>query len=289
MTAMRRAVLAAYPPSFKERYGDELAVLCEDHGDSPWATADLARGALRAWVRPVLSGSAPDVVRSRLLATVSVVWVCWCVVVVGTVATLRLLEDPAAPGLDVHTPGWVAMGELVAAAIASGAVLIVVGGSALGLRALRFSSEVRRLMTGPLLLLLPVVGGFLLLVLMAVRTPVRPGHVTPGFALLGLVWTIVVATAAVWWTVAVPRALRASSPAVRSLRLPTFAAIVVALLLVAPAALLVSVAVATGMAWGPVPTVITTSCTAVVVAAAVVALVSAGRGWAALRTVPARG
>ena len=153
MTAGRGLALGAYPPWFRERYGDELAALAEDHGPSARATADLALGAVRAWVRPSFAGTPGDVRRLRLLASLSTVWVSWCVVAVGTMATLRLLEDPPAPGLDVRTSGWVLMGHISTAATALAAVLITAAGSPLGWRAMRSSPAVRTLMTGPLVVL----------------------------------------------------------------------------------------------------------------------------------------
>ncbi|MGH7609998.1 MAG: hypothetical protein ACREOD_08730 [Candidatus Dormibacteria bacterium] len=44
-----RLALALYPPRFRARYGEELAVLAQATlGQGP-VTRDLARGALRAW------------------------------------------------------------------------------------------------------------------------------------------------------------------------------------------------------------------------------------------------
>lgn len=44
-----RLLLGLYPPSFRERYGDELEALVEDTASSPRISRDLAVGALRAW------------------------------------------------------------------------------------------------------------------------------------------------------------------------------------------------------------------------------------------------
>jgi len=286
MTVGRSLALAAYPPSFRERYGDELDALSEDHGRSGRATADLALGAARAWVRPAFAGSPAEVRRLRLLASISTVWVCWCVVVVGTMATLRLLEDPAAPGLDVQTPGWVLAGHLTTAAIAIAAVLITAAGVTPGWRAMRSSAAVRRLMLGPLAVLVLVVVGFIPIALVAIRTPAvnDTKQFSPLFAVGLLVWTVVVAITAIWWTIAIPRALRAARPKLNALRVPGVVAAVVAVLLLAPAGLLTSVAIATGTAWGFAATVICTSCTLVVIAAAAAGVVSAGRSLTALNS-----
>jgi len=222
MTVGRSLALAAYPPSFRERYGEELAALSEDHGRSRRATADLAVGAARAWVRPTFARSPAEVRRLRPLSSISTVWVCWCVVVVGTMATLRLLEDPAAPGLDVQTPGWVLAGHLTTAAIAIAAVLITAAGAAPGWRAMRSSAVVRRLMIGPLAVLVLVVVGFVPIALVAIRTPAvnHTKQFSPLFAVGLLVWTLVVAITAIWWTIAIPRALRAARPKLNALRVP---------------------------------------------------------------------
>ena len=281
----QRLVLAAYPPSFQDRYGDELDALVGDSGTGPRILVDLLLGAARAWMSPVYAADPTERRRLRFVSTASSLWVCWCVVVVGTMATLRLLEDPAAPGLDVHTSGWVMLGEAALTAVAVGAVLIVVAGVPIGWRVLVRSPAAVRTMTGPVLVLVGVVLAFLPLFVFAVTTPLpRPDRPPAWFLLDGLVWTLLVATASVWWTFAVPRALRQGKPAVRDLRLAVLLGVPLALLLLLPAGMLVAVTVATGTSWGPVPTLIDVSCTAVVVAAAVAAVVSATRGaWSLAR------
>ncbi|HUY57564.1 MAG TPA: hypothetical protein VMV12_07020 [Candidatus Micrarchaeaceae archaeon] len=58
-----RLLLGLYPPSFRERYGDELQALVEDTSSSQQQISrDLALGALRAWAgwkvrAPVEQGS----------------------------------------------------------------------------------------------------------------------------------------------------------------------------------------------------------------------------------------
>lgn len=275
--------LAAYPPWFRERYGDELAALAQDHGPSARATVDLAAGAVRAWVRPSFTGSPGEVRRLRLLASVSTVWVVWCVVAVGTMATLRLLEDPAAPGLDVRTSGWALMDRVSTAALAVAALLITAAGSELGWRATRTSSAVRRLMTGPLIALALVAVGFIPIALVAARVPAVQSskQFPPWFALAVLIWALLIAVTSICWTIAIPRALRAAGPTLGALRIPAVTAAVVAVLLLAPAGQLAAVAIATGTAWGVPATFIATTCTLFVLAASAAGLVSAGRGMGA--------
>ncbi|MDT7550512.1 MAG: hypothetical protein QOE84_2906, partial [Actinomycetota bacterium] len=47
MKRLTELALACYPPSWQERYGEELRELARD-GD----TIDLFGGAVRAWLRP---------------------------------------------------------------------------------------------------------------------------------------------------------------------------------------------------------------------------------------------
>ena len=71
---LTRAIVWVYPPSWRERYGDEYAALLADTGVGPRAVLDTVRGAADAWISPaatVLSGPR------RLRATVSVVWWAW--------------------------------------------------------------------------------------------------------------------------------------------------------------------------------------------------------------------
>jgi hypothetical protein len=241
-------------------------------------------------VRPSFSGSSGEVRRLRLLASVSTVWVAWCVVVVGSMATLWLLEDPPAPGIDSRSTGWLLADRLSTTAICVAAVLIMAAGSKLGWRAMRSSSAVRRMMIGPLLVLGLVVLGFIPLALIAANTPAVANTKQFGssFVIGLLTWTLLVAVTSIWWTIAIPRVLRVAGPSPDALRVPTFAAVVVSVLLLAPAGLLVAVALSTGEAWGLPTTVLSTVSTFVVVSAAAVGALSAGRGLRALIPEAAR-
>jgi hypothetical protein len=73
VTPAVRWALRAYPPSFRDRYGDELAALVDDLAPSWRHTADLYAGAARAWLRPRFTGPEPE--RRRLQASVTTVWV----------------------------------------------------------------------------------------------------------------------------------------------------------------------------------------------------------------------
>jgi hypothetical protein len=89
MTRLANLALRAYPPSFRARYGQELAALVEDLADTPKATADLYLGAVRAWIWPPLPNPA-----RRLQATTATTWVAWCAGFLVAPAINRALLDP---------------------------------------------------------------------------------------------------------------------------------------------------------------------------------------------------
>ena len=97
MRPIARTLIRCYPPSFRSRYGEELEALVEDLG-SRWRTgADLAWGAMRAWCTPRVAG--PQRLGWRRRATVSTLWVTWCLAALGAPATSKALLDPPAPGV----------------------------------------------------------------------------------------------------------------------------------------------------------------------------------------------
>lgn len=280
-----RVLLAAYPPSFRARYGDELAALLEDTGTGPRVAHDLLLGALRAWLRPSFGPDPVERVRLRRTATVQTLWVDLCVVLVGTAGTLRLLEDPPAPGLDLTTPGWRAAHDAATAGLLAALALTLVGGVPLGLRVLASGRAARRTMAGPVLALLAVV------------LPVLPLHAWSGsltaaqrngrdgaFVAAVLAWSLLVAGTALWWTLAVPKALRDAAPPAEALRVPVALGVPLALVLLVPAGLLVAAAVATGSPWGTAYAVAGWACVLTVVGAALAGTLSAARG--ALAAVP---
>jgi hypothetical protein len=98
VTRTARWALAAYPPSFRDRYGPELEALVEDVGPSWRHTAGLYAGAARAWLRPAFTG--PEPARRRLQATVATVWVAWCAGFLLVPAIDKALLDPPGAGVD---------------------------------------------------------------------------------------------------------------------------------------------------------------------------------------------
>lgn len=93
MTRLGDVAVRAYPPSFRARYGPELAALVEDLPSSPRTTADLLMGAVRVWVRPPLPTR-----QRRLQATTATTWVAWCAGFLAAPAVNRALSDPPSAG-----------------------------------------------------------------------------------------------------------------------------------------------------------------------------------------------
>jgi hypothetical protein len=93
MTRLAGLALRAYPPSFRERYGQELAALVQDLPASPGTTTDLFLGAARAWIQPRFHSS-----ERRLHATMATTWVAWCAGFLVAPAINRALLDPPTAG-----------------------------------------------------------------------------------------------------------------------------------------------------------------------------------------------
>lgn len=96
---LQRVLVASYPPSFRRRYGDELASLVEDN-DSPWRdSVDLALGVGRAWVAPVFGGAPLEQRRARLQTTTTTVLGAWCASLLAAGAFAKAVDDPPLSGL----------------------------------------------------------------------------------------------------------------------------------------------------------------------------------------------
>ena len=90
-----RAVLALYPPSWRDRYGDEVLALLEDSGGGPAAVASLAWRALPAWFCPPLRDRP-----ARMRASLATALMAWSMLAgLGLVfAQLTQLQGLSAPG-----------------------------------------------------------------------------------------------------------------------------------------------------------------------------------------------
>lgn len=103
---LQRLLVAAYPPSFRHRYGDELASLVEDSGPSWRDSLDLALGVCRAWAAPVFGGGPAEQRRSRLQSTTITVLAAWCGSVLAAAGLAKAVDDPPLHGL--HGAAWTA-------------------------------------------------------------------------------------------------------------------------------------------------------------------------------------
>jgi hypothetical protein len=122
-TALQRLVISAYPPSFRRRYGDELATLVADDGSRWRDVVDLALGVGRAWTAPVFAGTADEQRRSRLQATTITVLAAWCASVVAAGGFAKAVDDPPLHAL--HGAAWAAydVGAVVLEATAAAVLL----------------------------------------------------------------------------------------------------------------------------------------------------------------------
>jgi hypothetical protein len=126
-TGVQRLLLAAYPPSFRARYRDELASLLEDTGPGWRDSVDLALGVGRAWVAPVFGGAPLEQRQSRLQATTITVLAVWCASLVAAAGFSKAVDDPPLRGLrgaakTAYTSGGVVLEVTAAAVLAAGFV-----------------------------------------------------------------------------------------------------------------------------------------------------------------------
>jgi hypothetical protein len=123
MKRLTQLALAAYPPSWRERYGPELAELVE--ADDRRVTGDLLMGAARAWLQPAGERTRD----ARWLSAICTAHVAWCAAFVGTLGYLKQVNDPPLPGL---TTGWSQpLWGLEKACFFLGWILLLAGGTAL--------------------------------------------------------------------------------------------------------------------------------------------------------------
>ncbi|RQW94516.1 hypothetical protein, partial [Micromonospora globispora] len=125
---MIRVLLACYPPSFRERYGAELAALVEDAGAGPRVCWNVAVGAAAAWLRPAFTGEPSGRVRLRVQAGLSATWVAWCVGMLTVPVVARALLDPPVPSATgtVRALVWGAwMVMLAGGAVVAGCALLL--------------------------------------------------------------------------------------------------------------------------------------------------------------------
>ena len=283
MTHAARWALRAYPPSFRERYGDELEALTDDLDPSWRGTADLYLGAGRAWLRPTFPG--PDSTRARLQASVSTVWVAWCAGFLLAPAIDKALLDPPVPPVDATVRQLldVSAGAFVAGwGVALVGALLLIGRSLVpALRARRWSV---------LCPLVPVVvlGMAQAAVLIALALETRSGGAarSPATFVLASAWLVLLSAFLISAGRGPGVALRQLRPQAAVLRVPTLLAAVLSLCLAAMTASCAAAVLAAGRPtlmgmFAPVAAAVLVG-----VVASVTALVSSTRGVLALRARP---
>jgi hypothetical protein len=280
MTLVARWALRAYPPSFRDRYGEEMAALAEDLVPSRRHTVDLCLGAARAWLRPAFTG--PDSSRRRLQASVTTVWVAWCAAFLLVPAIDKALLDPPGSGVDATVRRLLDVSTFV---LAVGWVVALAATAVIGWKALvpvlraRHWAVLRPLV--PALVLGGVEATGLVMLAWAVRSDVsRP---SPAGIALGSVWVVGLLAFLLSSGIGPAVTLRRLHPSVAVLRIPTLLAAVLSLCLAAmtatcAAAILIARDASLIGMFAPVAAVV-----AVGVIASSTALVSSARGVLALR------
>ncbi|MCW3815099.1 hypothetical protein ONA91_11600 [Micromonospora sp. DR5-3] len=276
---MIRLLLACYPPSFRERYGAELAALVEDTGTGRRVCWDLAVGAAAAWVRPRFTGSPDERVRLRVQAGLSTTWVALCLGMLAVPMVARALLDPPVPGATgtVRTLVWVAWLVLLAGgAVAAGCALLLA--RRVLVPALRSGRRRvwRPLLPTVVLLLLDTAGTGGVWLLRRGHPAAWP-HPSPAFVAAVLGWLAGLAVLAGVGAAGPPVTLRRAAPPVGVMRLPAVLAVGVTTALT----VLAVVEVAAVLLAGDGPLAFAGAATAVLAACG--ALVSAGRTAPALR------
>lgn len=280
MTPSSRWALRAYPPSFRERYGDELEALIDDVTPSWRHTAGLYVGAGQAWLRPAFTG--PDSTRRRLQASVSTVWVAWCAGFLLAPAIDKALLDPPGPGVDATVRRLldVSAGAFVAGwvVVLAGTALIVGRSLVPALRARQWS-VLRPLAPAVVLGFVEAAG----LVALALAAPSGGTVRSPATLAVGTAWLVGLLAFLVSSGFGPGLTIRRLHPDAPVLRVPTLLAAVLSLCLAAMTASCAAAVLVAGRAtlvglFAPVAAVV-----AVGVVASSTALVSSARGVLALR------
>lgn len=282
-----RLALRAYPPTFRERYGAELATLVDDveaeRGSRLRDVVDLVDGAVRAWLRPALPTAPSEARRRRLQASVATTWVAWCAGFMVAPTVNRAVLDPPLPGVSMVARRLL---EVAQVTMFVGWGLALLAGAPLGLRVVALAARGRdRAVLGrvaPAVALLAVeTAGFGALWLLRRGHPAvwpRPSAV---FVVVGVVWLAGFCALVAAGGIGLAAALAAARPPAEWLRVPALLALPVAAALAGTAMASAGAVLLTGGAtgyFGAVPTL-----TALV--ASVVGVTSAARGTrAALRT-----
>lgn len=278
MSGTARAILRAYPPSFRARYGAELAALLDELPAGRRTTLDLARGAARAWISPRFTG--PDARRLRLQASVSTTWAAWCAGSLVVPAMSKALLDPPGPASSALVRGLLHAGSAI---LVAGWIPALIGVATILIRAL-----IPALRSRPGRLLRPLLPAVVLGALVAAGLAVLAALVpaAPGDQLMlsvFLAWLCAVIGFLVALGLGLGASLRRLKAPAALLRLPARLAVALAIAMALMCACSLASVALSGDAtlfdsFVPVAIVLT-----VAAAAAVTALVSSARGLRAAR------
>jgi hypothetical protein len=279
MTPAVRWALRSYPPSFRDRYGAELAALVEDVPPTWRHTAGLYAGATRAWLRPAFAGADPT--RARLQASVTTVWVAWCAGFLLVPAIDKALLDPPGPGVDATVRRLL---DAATVALVAGWVVALAGASLLAWRALAPALRARRWSVLRPLLPAVVLGVVEAVGLVALAAAARPDSPRPTVIVLGTAWVVGLLAFLVGGGVGPGVTIRRLRPETAALRLPALLSGALALCLTALTATSTAAVLVAGDAslvgsFAPVALAV-----AVAAVASSAALVSSARGVLALHS-----
>jgi hypothetical protein len=296
VTRLHRALIAAYPPAFRQRYGDELASLVADTGPRWRDTVDLLLGVGRAWMTPVFGGSEVEQRRARLQTTTVTVLAAWCASVLAAAGFSKAVDDPPLPGLrgvagTAYNVGTVSV-EVTAAAVLLAGFVFWLAVIVPALRAQRRDVAVPAL--APALIVAAWLGITGLVALFAHHEVPRSGLALTwprgaiALAVL-LAWVVATAACVAGCAASAAVALRRARLEVAWLAASTvFAALVAAAIAAQAAVSVICLVTLTRVDGGldPRSAVFATGSAVVVVAVTLMASVSATRGLRGLRSEP---
>jgi hypothetical protein len=224
---LARLALALYPLAYRRRYGDEMAALIEDSGASPRAVADLARGALRAHLRPEPAVAGEIGRDDRLRLGVSAVLLCWVLFTMAGLALYKTTEGGPFEGLHGAPSllGAAHLGIQILAAV--GSLAVVLGAAPLVLAALRQAApgtEARRALLLACGCVATFVGATIALVLLAMA---KTGFSSGVDALILGAWSLLAAGCGIGCALVARRGLFAIAVPRRTLVFATGCATVV--------------------------------------------------------------
>jgi hypothetical protein len=281
MRRLASVALRAYPPTFRERYGQELETLVEDLPASPRMTTDLILGAARAWIRPPFHST-----ERRLQATMATTWVAWCAGFLVAPAINRALLDPPTAGASSSARTLLSISYVL---FFVGWAFVVLGAAPVVLRSVfpavraRCWTALHPLLPALILGLIEATG----LLWLAMTSGARTGQLThPSglFVTLTVLWLIGFAAFICSLGIGPAMTLARLEPGARALRIPTGLTVPVALTLAAftgcsLAATLIAGDATLASSAIPVACALATGCLA-----SLTALISARRGVQALRS-----